>query len=518
MTAKVLPFNNNLLAVTSDGYAYLLNPSSGMITKKIFVGQGMLQPVVSGNSAYLASSTGKLAKLDNQGGLEWSIDLTSYNYNITYVYGIDVQESWIYLTVKNAVYKIKTNGKDAVKLCNAPGTLTAPEAGSGYVIFGNDNSLVRIDNEGKNIWTTDISGEFWTSTPVVSGSYVYVGALDNKLHAFYLNGGYESYYVDTKNWVMSTPTVSSDGIVYFGSNNGKLYAVDSLGGTVKWTANIGRAVQTKPEIGSLGGKEVVFVGSNDNNIYAVETINGEIVWKGSTAGWVESPLYYQNKVIFGSRDARVYSYSTERACSITSPHEAEIVGVKEIVVTGSAVSDSSNMKVYVAANNGNWEEATLSSKGDWTFYIDPSKNLNFGLNAIYCKVSDAAGEESGTYTSVSVTRSAGASASNFLLSVDPSNPKIGEQFTVYVNDGDDGSAVERVKIKIGDNEISVNKSASFVMNSSGKYQITVSKIGFNDGIITVEVISTEVPFYYYVIGTIVLVVLLYLLYKKFVKK
>lgn len=518
VTSKVVLHGNNVLVVTDAGNTYLLNPTDGSVVTKTMVGLHMLKPVVSGNNAYLASSSGKLARMDSQGTLVWSLDLTSNDHNVSYVYGFDVYGSWIYLTTKEGVYRVGIDGKSPGLFYNVSiGTLTPPTAGSNYIVFGDDDKLKRLNLDGSVRWQTTITGKFWTSAPVVSGSNIVIGALDKKLHYVDLAGGYLSYTVETENWIMSTPVVS-ESFIYFGSNDGKVYAVDELSGKVKWTANVGRAVQTQPELGYLGGKRVVFVGSNDNNIYAIETLDGKIVWKGSTAGWVESPLYHGGKVIFGSRDNRVYAYSTERACSIISPKDGDTVGIKEVVVQGSAVSESGNMNVHVKINKGTWNKAIVN-QGKWTYYVDPSKELNNGLNVISCKVSDAAGEESGVFTSVTINKEM-RSKSSFIISLssDPGKPKVEKPFVIYVNDGDDSSSVERFSIDINGYKTTASNNLTLIINDSGELTFKVSKIGFNDATKKAYVESDEIPIYYYIIGVVVLVGIIFFVYNRFIKK
>jgi hypothetical protein len=232
---------------------------------------------------------------------------------------------------------------------------------------------------------------------------------------------------------------------------------------------------------------------------------------------VESPAYLQGKVIFGSRDSRVYAYSTERACSILTPLEGDTVGLKEVVVAGSAVSEFGNMKVLVQTNSDAWEAAAISN-GNWTFSIDPSKKLNVGLNTISCKVSDTIGVESGVFTTVTITRSSSSQLSNFIVEVSSKNPKVQEPLTVYVNDGDDGASVERFNLDIDGNKLTGNNNITLVLNESKEYLITVSKLGFNNISTKIYVYSNEVPVYYYIVGAVLLLVLLYVVFGKLVKK
>ena len=64
--------------------------------------------------------------------------------------------------------------------------------------------------------------------------------------------------------ITSSPTVIN-GTVYFGSNDGKLYALDASSGQPKWLFHTGKEVGSSPVIVN----NVVYFGSNDSNLYAI---------------------------------------------------------------------------------------------------------------------------------------------------------------------------------------------------------------------------------------------------------
>ena len=66
----------------------------------------------------------------------------------------------------------------------------------------------------------------------------------------------------------SSPTIGSDGAVYFGSWDKKLYAINGKSGVKLWEFETGGYVLSSPAIGSDG---TVYVGSIDYNLYAIKT-------------------------------------------------------------------------------------------------------------------------------------------------------------------------------------------------------------------------------------------------------
>ena len=68
--------------------------------------------------------------------------------------------------------------------------------------------------------------------------------------------------------VYSSPAIGSDGTVYVGSWDNKLYAINGKSGVKLWEFETGGDVRSSPAIGSDG---TVYVGSDDNKLYAIKT-------------------------------------------------------------------------------------------------------------------------------------------------------------------------------------------------------------------------------------------------------
>ena len=83
-------------------------------------------------------------------------------------------------------------------------------------------------------------------------------------------GGVQRWSFKTGSVVKSSPAISSDGsMVFVGSYDNSLYAVDAATGAKKWSFATGDNVDSSPAISADGS--TVFVGSVDNNLYALAT-------------------------------------------------------------------------------------------------------------------------------------------------------------------------------------------------------------------------------------------------------
>jgi len=83
--------------------------------------------------------------------------------------------------------------------------------------------------------------------------------------------------------IQSSPAIK-DKIIFFGSHNGIIYAVNMEDSTKTWEYKTEGPVISSPTLVN----DTLYIGSSDGNIYALNTANGELKWKYETGGAVES--------------------------------------------------------------------------------------------------------------------------------------------------------------------------------------------------------------------------------------
>jgi len=107
--------------------------------------------------------------------------------------------------------------------------------------------------------------------------------------------------------VRSSPALS-DGLIYFGSNDKHLYAVDINTGEEKWKFETGDGGTH----GLTGSGDIVYFGSDDYHLYALDAKTGEEKWKFKTGSCVySSPAVLDGVVYFGSYDSHLYAVDIE---------------------------------------------------------------------------------------------------------------------------------------------------------------------------------------------------------------
>ena len=141
------------------------------------------------------------------------------------------------------------------------------------------------------------------SSPAVSNGVVYVGSEDKNLYAIDAVTGTEKWRLATGYYVSSSPAVSN-GIVYVGSVDKNLYAVDTVTGKEKWRFTTGGSIYSSPAVSN----GVVYVGSYDKNLYAIDAVTGTEKWRFTTGGSIYSSPAVSNGVVYvGSYDKNLYA-------------------------------------------------------------------------------------------------------------------------------------------------------------------------------------------------------------------
>jgi len=193
------------------------------------------------------------------------------------------------------------------------------------------------------------------SSPAVLNGIVYVGSGDKNLYAIDALTGKEKWRFATESNVESSPSVSK-GVIYVGSHDFNLYAIDAATGKEKWRFETDNEVSTSPAVSN----GVVYIGSWDNYLYAIDAVTGKEKWRFKTGSGVSSSPSVSNGVVYvGSRDKNLYAID-----ALTGKEKWRFP-------TGSFVKSSpavSNGVVYV----GSWDKNlyaidALTGKEKWRF-------------------------------------------------------------------------------------------------------------------------------------------------------
>lgn len=222
--------------------------------------------------------------------------------------------------------------------------VSSPAASGDMVYFGcEDHSLYAVNkHSGKLVWKF-VTGGAVSSSPAVYKNAVYFGSYDGYYYAVntttgklawkFKTGGEKRvgskslwtmkpkdiYMEDPFDFFLSSPVIGTESknpIVYFGSSDGNLYAVDAGTGEKKWSYQTDGLIHSSPAL--YDGK--VYFGSWDRYLYALDATTGKLAWKFQTRdqpgyhlleGIQSSPACTGGVVYFGCRDGFFYALNAK---------------------------------------------------------------------------------------------------------------------------------------------------------------------------------------------------------------
>jgi len=280
--------------------------------------------------------------------------------------------------------------------------ISSPAVAGGSVYFGSaDHNLyaVRVA-DGSLRWKFGTNGQV-TSSPGVDGGTVYAGSLDGNFYAVdaengklrwkFKTGGERRFtapgihgamprtemMADPFDVFLSSPAIA-EGVIYFGSGDNHLYALDARSGELKWKFATGNVVHASPAIAN----GMVYIGSWDRYLYALDAKTGAVNWKFETGddqeihnqvGIVSSAAVVDGTVYFGCRDGHFYAVD-----AALGTQKWIVDNTKGWVIASPAVR---NGKVYFPTSDGMRFKAIDALSGRPVFDFG-NKAISFSSPAI----------------------------------------------------------------------------------------------------------------------------------------
>jgi outer membrane protein assembly factor BamB len=189
----------------------------------------------------------------------------------------------------------------------------------GVLYAGNTGGTAyAIKPNGRPLWTFTAGGSLWT-TPAFSRGSSYWGSLD--LNIYKLNGsGRPVWHTFTPGFVISSPAIGSDGTVYVGSFDSKLYALDPSTGKPHWTFETTDHIYSSPALGQdrAGHTNAIYIASTDGSVYALGT-DGRLRWRYDAGDPIRSspvlgaaPGAGHHEVLYvGSSNGKLYALNAD---------------------------------------------------------------------------------------------------------------------------------------------------------------------------------------------------------------
>lgn len=166
-------------------------------------------------------------------------------------------------------------------LTRAPAYLSPTDAHSDLVIQANasDGLVGYRRSDGQEIWRTRIAAGV-EAGGVGDGKRFYVGGLDGQFYAIDIQTGRIAWTFPTRAENLSAPLLD-EGILYFQTGAGSVFALDSATGNQKWFYGRSSAETISVRGGSrpAASGDRIFVGFPDGALVALQKSTGVLVWE-----------------------------------------------------------------------------------------------------------------------------------------------------------------------------------------------------------------------------------------------
>jgi eukaryotic-like serine/threonine-protein kinase len=227
--------------------------------------------------------------------------------------------------------------------------LAAPMVVSSPLVAPAHAPITSVGSEGAQVLWTFTADDEIRASPLCERGVVFFGSYDTHLYALNSKSGDFLWKAGTKAGICSSAVLSGDN-VYVGSEDNYVYAFDARRGTPVWTYRTGAPVRSSPKV----YKDILYVGSDDQSIYALQSETGQVAWKYRTWNAVRSSAAFAKGLAFvGSSDGNLYALDVLNGTLKWKLHTLGAIISTPLVVRNTVIVGSMDNYIYaVDADTG----------------------------------------------------------------------------------------------------------------------------------------------------------------------
>ncbi|NIO19303.1 MAG: PQQ-binding-like beta-propeller repeat protein [Candidatus Aenigmarchaeota archaeon] len=177
---------------------------------------------------------------------------------------------------------------------------------SGFDIELEDFELVKKEHLFKRGLEVGPGGSILSVPKIIEG-IVYFGSMDFYIYALDCETGKLIWRFKTDGDMACNSAEGDKERIYMGTKGGSLYAFEAKTGKLIWRFKAGDGVITKPFV----WRDKVFFPCLDGNLYCLNS-EGKEIWRFKTGDSIfYAPAVYSDKIYFGSADGNFYCLDTK---------------------------------------------------------------------------------------------------------------------------------------------------------------------------------------------------------------
>lgn len=275
----------------------------------------------------------------------------------------------------------KSSGSQKWSFNNAKDRYIASPLVTGAIVFApnTDKYLYALNTAGDLLWSFKTTGPNWTK-PVSDGKFVYLASMDHFLYALNLDYSASALTLDKNGsrtlvekpiWSVDLGTaivadpVLSNGKVLVATIDGKLHSVDTTSGKIAWTFADGdryNSIWGSPVV----TEEAIYFGNENGEVFAVSPETGKALWQApyvAGSAMIAGGIATDGGAIFVNQQGKVFSINVAK--------EPKPVVILDMVMYATPKSAGDKILLAPATKEKLFMAIDLSGNEVWSF--TPSK-------------------------------------------------------------------------------------------------------------------------------------------------
>jgi len=238
-------------------------------------------------------------------------------------------------------------------------------------------STTSTASNGNLLWQFN-TGDKIRSSPAIVNGVVYEGSNNGIIYALNASTGSVFWQYNSCSQVESSPAVVN-GVVYVGilwdGHNGYVVALNAETGSLIWRFSTNSGIESSPTV--VNG--IVYIGSYYGYIYALNAANGALIWSYFTGSSTFSSPSIVNGVLYqGADNGNVYALKAANGALIWAFQTGSHVYSTPAVVNSVVYVCSDSGTVY-ALNTSDGSKIWQASVGSGTDHADDSTAVANGM-------------------------------------------------------------------------------------------------------------------------------------------
>ena len=214
-----------------------------------------------------------------------------------------------------------------------------------FVTAYTGNVYALVAETGQPRWT--FPGDGFLSPVIggvaVAGGVVFFGTSDGEIYALDTATGDQLWKTSVGDKIWATPVID-DGILYIGSFDKNFYAIDTADGGILWQFTAGGGFNSTALV--EGG--TVYAGSLDRSLYAIDASNGSQLWRFEGGNWFASkPVLYNGVVYAANFDGSLYAIDAADGSQVAVFDLGSPAASAPVVVGGLIVAAADDGQLFV---------------------------------------------------------------------------------------------------------------------------------------------------------------------------